>query len=288
MPVRDNILWRVILKAILKNELLYINILLVLLFLVIALIPSNIVRLILGLPAVLFFPGYTLVAALFPRKGGVSGAERAIMGLGLSIAVVPLIGLALNYTPWGLRLYPILISLALFIAAASAVASFRRHDLPPDERFAFSFRFHRLAWSGVGRLKKTLYIGLVVALAGSIGIIAYAAAIPKEESFTEFYILGYGGEIYGYPSELKIGEEGRAKLGIVNREHNETSYLVEIKVAGEKDLTLGPIVLAHEEKWEQEVSFTFDRAGNKQSVEFVLHKGDMPYRQLQLLIDVME
>ena len=275
-------------KAILKNELLYVNILFALLFLVTALVPSNIVRLILGLPAVLFFPGYTLVAALFPRKGGGSGAERAILGLGLSIAVVPLIGLALNYTPWGLRLYPVLISLALFIAAASAVAYFRRHELPPDERFAFSFRFHRLAWSGVGRLKKTLYIGLVVALAGSIGIIAYAAAIPKEESFTEFYILGINGEASGYPGELESGEEGKVILGIVNREHNETSYLVEIKVAGEKDLTLGPIVLGHEEKWEQEVGFTFNNAGNKQSVKFVLHKGDMPYRQLHLWIDVME
>lgn len=276
-------------KAILKNELLYINILFALLFLLIALVPSNIVRLILGLPAVLFFPGYTLVAALFPRKGGVSGAERAILGLGLSIAVVPLIGLALNYTPWGLSLYPIMISLTLFIAAASAVASFRRHELPPGERFEVSVNLTTLKWLGIKRVDKALSIVLVLTMFSALTVLLYAVVTPRiGESFTEFYILGINGIASGYPEELEAGEEGKVILGIVNREHNETSYLVEIKVAGEEDLTLGPIVLAHEEKWEQEVGFIFNRAGNKQSVEFVLYKEDMPYRQLQLLIDVME
>ena len=39
------------------------------------------------------------------------------MSFGLSIAVVPLIGLGLNLTPWGIRLDPILISLAVFVIA---------------------------------------------------------------------------------------------------------------------------------------------------------------------------
>ncbi|NQE51957.1 hypothetical protein C5S29_00090 [ANME-1 cluster archaeon GoMg3.2] len=58
------------------------------------------VRSILGLPLVLFLPGYTLIAALFIRKDDLGGIERMALSVGLSIAISPLLGLALNYTPF--------------------------------------------------------------------------------------------------------------------------------------------------------------------------------------------
>lgn len=85
------------------EHILYaINLLTLALVLIIVFLPSNVLRIIIGLPLVLFFPGYTLIAALFPRKGSLSGIERLALSFGLSIAVVPLIGLALNYMPWGM------------------------------------------------------------------------------------------------------------------------------------------------------------------------------------------
>jgi uncharacterized membrane protein len=72
------------------------------------------VREFLGLPLVLFLPGYSLIAALFPAKSDLDGIERTALSFGLSIAVVPLIGLGLNYTPWSIRLVPILICLQQF------------------------------------------------------------------------------------------------------------------------------------------------------------------------------
>ena len=95
--------------------LLVINILTILLVTVIAFFPNVVIRVVLGLPLVLFFPGYTLLSALFPRRKSLNDIERFALSFGISIAVVPLIGLALNYTPWGIRLYPILISLFVFI-----------------------------------------------------------------------------------------------------------------------------------------------------------------------------
>ena len=68
------------------------------------------VRVPLGLLMVLFVPGYTLIAALFPKIGDLDGIERTALSFGLSIAVVPLIGLGLNYTPWGIRLIPVVVS----------------------------------------------------------------------------------------------------------------------------------------------------------------------------------
>ena len=62
-----------------KNELIPLNLLVIVLVTVIILFPSNILRIILGLPFLLFFPGYTLVAALFTRKEGMSSIERVAL-----------------------------------------------------------------------------------------------------------------------------------------------------------------------------------------------------------------
>ena len=82
-----------------RNELLPLNLLVVGLIAAVIFSPSNVPRIILGLPFLLFFPGYTLVVALFPKKEGISALERIALSFGMSIPVVALIGLAFNYTP---------------------------------------------------------------------------------------------------------------------------------------------------------------------------------------------
>ena len=87
------------------------------------------IRIILGLPLVLFLPGYSLLATLFPRKDDLDGIERAALSFGLSIAITPLLGLALNYTPFGIRLSPILIVLSVFTITLAIGAYVRRCKL---------------------------------------------------------------------------------------------------------------------------------------------------------------
>ncbi|NLA39706.1 MAG: DUF1616 domain-containing protein, partial [Methanomicrobiales archaeon] len=96
---------------------------------------ESFLRILFGVAMVLFIPGYALIAALFPARDDLDGIERVALSFGLSIAVVPLIGLALNYTPWGIRLDPILASLTIFTLAMAAVAWYRRLLLPAGERF---------------------------------------------------------------------------------------------------------------------------------------------------------
>ncbi len=256
---------------------------------------SGALRIALGLAFVLFFPGYTLVAALFPKKGQIGGIERVALSFGMSIAVVPLIGLVLNYTPWGIRLYPILISVLLFIVTMAVVAWYRRQRLPAEERFQVQLRplLSSLSGSWVvqGRWDRVLTILLLVAIVGAIGTLAYVVAKPKVgERFTEFYILGMEGKAENYPRQIVLGEEGRVIVGIVNREYENTEYRIEITIDGEKVGEAGPITLDHEEKWEQEVSFAPIRSGANQKVEFLLYKGlsSEPYLALHLWIDVEE
>ena len=97
------------------------------------------VRIILGLPLVLFLPGYSLIAALFPRKDDLDAIERIALSFGLSIAIVPLIGLALNYTPFGIRLLPILTVLSIFTISLAMGAYVRRSMILEEERFIIEF-----------------------------------------------------------------------------------------------------------------------------------------------------
>lgn len=260
------------LKIIIRSELLLIISLVIILTIVITFSSLNILRIILGLSFVLFLPGYTLIAALFPRKEGIGGIERVALSLGLSLAVVPLIGLILNYIPWGIRLESILYSLASFIIITSAIAWFRRKRLPIDERFSVEFHLAFPGWRG-GRLDGVLSIILVVAILGALGAMGYVIATPKiGEKFTELYILGIENKATDYPRELKLGEEARVIIGIVNNEYETISYRVVARINGVECNEVGPVVLEHDEKWEGKIIFIPEVAGPNQKVEFFLYK----------------
>ncbi len=96
--------------------------------------PLVVVRWILGSFFVLFIPGYVTIEALFPKGRELDVIERVALSLGLSLALVPLIGLLLNFTPWGIRLEPIVGSLTIFTGGLALVALGRRFRMSV-ERF---------------------------------------------------------------------------------------------------------------------------------------------------------
>ena len=269
--------------------LLPLNLLAIILVLVIIFFPSGVLQIILGTPFVLFFPGYVLMTALFPKREGMSGIERVALSFGVSLAVVPLIGLILNYTPWGIRLETILCSVASFIFITSIIARFRRNRLPREEHFGAEFHLTLPSW-GIGIWGKTLSIFLLLAILGTLGTVGYILAIPKVgESFSEFYILGLEGKTTGYPKGLKVGEEGKVTVGIINHEYETVSYRVEVRINNEKNNEVEPIVIENDGKWEKEIGFILQIAGEKQKVEFLLYKNGEPkpyLEPLRLWVDV--
>jgi len=278
------------LKIKIRHELIPLNLLVFVLVAAITFIPSNGLRIALGLPFLLFFPGYTLMTALFPKRERVSAAERTALSFGMSLAIVPLIGLILNYTPWGIRLDPILYSVTLFIVITSIIGWLRRRRLPEQERFSIEFQMKMPAWGG-GTWNRVFSIILVVVILGALGSLSYFIAKPKVETFTEFYILELDGKAIDYPTEIRVGEEGKIIAAIVNHEHEVVSYRVEVRIDEVKNNEVGPFVLDNEQKWEGIVSFTPDKAGDNQKVTFFLYKNgeDEPYlKPLHLWIDVIE
>jgi uncharacterized membrane protein len=67
------------------------------------------------------------------------GIERIALSFGLSIAITPLLGLGLNYTPLGIRLTPILIVMSVFTIALAIGAYARRGKIPEEDSFVVEF-----------------------------------------------------------------------------------------------------------------------------------------------------
>jgi uncharacterized membrane protein len=85
------------------------------------------IRYMLGSLFVLFLPGYALIEALYPKEEDLSPLERLALSIGLSLALVPLVGLILNYTPWGIRLDPILIALTILTLILLTFSTYRKY-----------------------------------------------------------------------------------------------------------------------------------------------------------------
>lgn len=274
-----------------KNEFSCILFLSIILAVLIVLDVSGTVRVALGLPFALFFPGHTLIAALFPARDDLSGIERVALSFGLSIALVPLIGLILNYTPWGIRLYPILLTLLVFTILLSVIAIYRRNKLSLENRSVISLNIKTIKWGSLSMLDKIISVALVGIIIFAVGSLYYVATTPKvAEKFTEFYILGSGGKAQGYPRDMKTGEEKKIILGIVNHEHRPVSYTAEVRMDGYVKTRLGPFELNHEDKKEEYFSFSVDEPHENMKVEFLLFKdGESdPYRSLHLWVNVRE
>jgi len=96
--------------------------------------PWAYIRHVLGAIFVLWMPGYTFIKALFPAepdsdksKESLDYVERIALSLGMSLALVPIIGLLLNYSPWGIRLTPIVLTLLFVTLVFATVALMREY-----------------------------------------------------------------------------------------------------------------------------------------------------------------
>ena len=174
---------------------------------------DSFLRIIFGVPVVLFIPGYALIAALFPGAKDIDGLERVALSFGLSIAIVPLTGLALNYTPWGIRLDPVVTCISLLTIGLCLAAQYRRALLPPEERFFVPAGRIREAVAAelfprdTSRMDRLLSVILLIAIIAAVVLTVYVIVVPKEgEKFTEFFILGKHQKAADYPTTLLTGE----------------------------------------------------------------------------------
>jgi len=70
----------------------------------------------------LFTPGYVSSKILFPRATDFDSIERFMLSVGLSVVILMIVGLLLNFTSWGISLTPIVVSLSILDAALVTIA----------------------------------------------------------------------------------------------------------------------------------------------------------------------
>jgi uncharacterized membrane protein len=275
------------------------------------------VRVALVVPGLLFLPGYCLIALLFCGERDIDLFERTALSFGLSIAIVPLIGLGLNFTHWGIRLVPIVVSLTLFSLAMILAAHYRRSLLPVEERFRVPFREglaairKQVVPEGGSRTERILSAVLVFAIVTAVLTAVLVIAIPKQgEQFTEFFILGENGKAADYPDRITPGQGYSLYIGVGNHEYRNVTYTIEtwgILMESDKE-TNTTRILAMDPLWQQTVTLAHngtatipytllvDRGGYNR-VEFLLFNETVPgtrgidrinasYRDLHLWITV--
>jgi uncharacterized membrane protein len=250
----------------------------------------EVARVSLGLPFVLVFPGYALVAAIFPRRSWPAAAERLALSAVTSLAVVPLLGIALNYSSWGVRADSILVCVGLFTIVASGLGLIHRQAVPPGERLNFG-PGSPAAWAS----RNLPHLGYALAAAaGALAAIGLASfALPSlgqrstGERFTEFYLLGADRTAEGYPDALKVGEPATVTLGIVNQEGTDTEYAVSLLINDSPAAEYGPMRLDPGQRLEQPVTFSLPGPGEGQVARFDLHKDGqtVAYRSVHLRLD---
>ena len=90
--------------------------------------PFRWIRVGLGMLTSLYLPGYAFIEALYPQRGELEELERFALGVGLSLALTPLVGFVLNYTPWGIRLNPITVAITFLTLTLGLVSVYRKYQ----------------------------------------------------------------------------------------------------------------------------------------------------------------
>ncbi len=261
---------------------------------IIRFIPDNASRFILGIPFVLLLPGFTLIMTLFPDKEKFYGNEKLLICFGLSLAVVPLSCLILNFTS-GLTLNSVLYSLTGFVITFSIIAIIRQHGLTDEEKncFAVNFRW----FSGKSTAEIILSFILILVACGTIGVLVYVIAIPKTGSaYTEFYLLNSQGIADDYPSEIRMGNTESVTPIVINHENRTADYRIEIQIDNDPDDDIDAVILdtidninlCDDEKYQTPALFTLQSTGDRQKLYFLLFMdGETePYLECNLTINV--
>ncbi len=280
-------------KSVSNTKILIAIIVTSLLLVPLALFTEGWLRIIIGTIFLIFFPGYALISALFPKQADLGTVERIALSFGTSIAVVPLIGLILNYMPWGIRLVPILISVSLFIVIVSTIGCLRLAAMPANQRLNLSVPTRPFNWQALNTTDRIVTGVLVAVVLITLGSLIYVIAVPRQgETFSEFYILGPEGQAQDYPSQVHPGESIELIVGVVNHEQETTSYRVKIFLNGmeQNEISLG--TLADGQSVQQTINVLPDMTGEDQKIELALYKNDEQSacfdNPLYIYIDVIE
>lgn len=275
---------------------------------------------------VVFLPGYTVIAMLFPRRRlgadespgtlaerveQLDAFDRIALSVATGLVVTPLLGIALDFTPWSLREGPTMATIAGFVVVTATVAAVRRWRLPSDRRYDPSRRWRRVIAETDLLSAQALVTGLVVlaVLVAAAGVLGVVATDQQGERFTEFAVLSSAdGQVAAssYPDAVTAGEEVSVLLEIANHEGSQQTYTVVPRLENVTRFDDQTAVVGHErfeavtrtveagERVQFEHAVRPTMTGEDLRLTFLLYRGDPPekprtsnaYRWTHIWVDV--
>jgi hypothetical protein len=218
---------------------------------------NAVARLTLALPLALVLPGYALSASAFPRRA-LGAAERTVLTFGLSLAVLALGGLVLNWAPSGLQARPWALLLAAVTLGTSAGALRRRMR---QRRAATGPRGTRLSV----RQALTMALAALVA-AAAVGVARAGAAQQATPGFTQLWIL-----------PVDDANDDAVRLGIGSMEAMRMAYGLRAEAGSYVVHEWSPIELEPGQRWETLARLPRRRPGVVEPMEAVLYRLDAPH-----------
>lgn len=246
----------------------------------------------LALATILLFPGYVLLALVYPKKDTMSGLERTGLVATLSIAIVILFGFILSILAVGIEV--ILVLLNVLVIAGAGYAFYRRRKIPEADRYEL-----RVNWGFLqkkGRKWERVFIGFaIIVLLSVIGMAAQSVTFIKmTDRFTEFYIVENGSAI---TTSLTVQKNSLRNLNLVlvNWEETDMEYRVYWESqtgiqASIDDYQPGEVIAVKDgARWEKDLTLQARQSGEGQRITIFLATSETEeYRVLSLLLDVTE
>jgi hypothetical protein len=177
------------------------------------LLPLDVLSLLFAAPLALFLPGYGITAAIFARRR-IEPRQFALFSLGLSLAVLALGALPLNYLPGGIRAgwwTLLLLLVVLGSCRAAALRRPRRHPAPLGRTAPLRVNRAQAALVGLG----------AVAMVAAIVLAFTPLGAKQAVGYTELWIQ---------PRTVE-GNPG-ARIGIGSGERGDSSYRLEVDFGG--------------------------------------------------------
>jgi len=287
------------------------------------------IRVVVGGVALFRLPVYVLAAILFPHRGpvaapgrlsslrgldSVTARERFALSFGLSLAMLPVLGIAVALSPWGFSDSSVAATFAVFVAVGGLLAAVVRRRLPPEDRF----RIPVARWAG--ELRGALFTGSLserainafVLASIVVGLLAVggALAMPQDgQTFSDFAVLteDENGELVagGYPDDLAPDESATLVTAVENHEDETTDYTVVVTAeprnggenAGQSvELERYQATVDPGERWTHRHEIQPEVESSEVRVDYYLYRGDAPaqpdaesaYRHLFLWFSVTD
>jgi uncharacterized membrane protein len=265
-------------------------------------------------------PGYAITAALFPRKYlpvdgvetrlpvTVSRAERAVLAPGLSVVVVPSIGLAMTLLSIPISSDSLVLALGVVTLGSTLLAAWRRRSCRPAARFRIPLSRNIVDAEphNASSLQLALSVTILFAVVGAGAAIITAS--PGEQ-YTEVAVLddADNGTLSAdeFPLTLSTNETRTVTLELVNNERQVMEYTVVVvrqtisgtgAIADTVERNRATVALGHGEQTRLEHVISPSNASERFRVAYLVYRDEPPenptmdsaYRSVHVTVELQE